>query len=135
MEIYIVAKFEKKEFVREVYQKLETLGHHISYDWTTHKPIKPYHENQDIARIYGENEISAILKSDVIIAFPDESGSTLFLEIGAAMILAAKEGKPKVYVVGESNAKSPWFFSRYVKRCSSLDEVLVNMSSALPKPL
>ncbi|MFA6461478.1 MAG: hypothetical protein WCV90_04365 [Candidatus Woesearchaeota archaeon] len=132
MEIYVVAKFEKKEFVHEVYKRLEALGHHISYDWTTHKPIKPYRENQELARTYGENEISAILRSDAVIAFPDETGSTLFLEIGAAMILAAERGTPKVYVVGEANAKSPWFFSKYVKRCDSIEEVLTDLGSANP---
>jgi len=124
MEIYVVAKFEKKDFVHEVYRKLEAQGHHISYDWTTHKPIKPYVENQNQARIYGENEIQAIQNSDVIIAFPDETGGTLFLEIGAGIILNATQGKPKVYVVGQYNAKSPWFFSRFVERRDTLKQVL-----------
>jgi len=124
MEIYVVAKFEKKDFVHEVYKRLEALGHHISYDWTTHKPIKPYRENSELARTYGENEILAILNSDVIIAFPDETGGTLFLEIGAGIILSATRGKPKVYVVGEYNAKSPWFFSRFVERRDTLEQVL-----------
>ena len=106
------------------------MGHHISYDWTTHKPIKPYRDNQDMAKFYGENEIKAILNSDVIIAFPDESGSTLFLEIGAGIILNVTRGKPKVYVVGELNGKSPWFFSSFVERRDSLEQVLAELGSA-----
>ena len=65
--IYVAAKFEDKEKVLEIYKKLKTAGHEISYDWTKHKPIKPYEKNQTLAKDYTKNELEGIRKSDIFI--------------------------------------------------------------------
>ncbi|MBM3256725.1 MAG: hypothetical protein FJY98_00110 [Candidatus Liptonbacteria bacterium] len=57
MRVYVAGKFEDKEAVYEAYRKLTALGHSVSYDWTTHKNIKPYDENKEIARQYARNEM------------------------------------------------------------------------------
>ena len=70
VKIYIATKFEKKELVHELASRLESAGHTLSYDWTTHKPIKPYEENPHIAKQYSENEVNGILNSDIFICIP-----------------------------------------------------------------
>ena len=116
MKIYVAGKFEKKELIQKVYEKIKELGHSVSYDWTTHKHIKPYVNNQEIAVQYGNSELNGISVCDIFIYLSDEKGTTLPMEFGAALMLAKTKGKPLIYVVGEFNDKSPWFFNSLVKR-------------------
>ena len=124
MKIYIAAKFEKKDLVLALRQQLEVLGHTISYDWTTHKNVKPYVENKDMAKSYATNEIEGIAKSDIFIHFAEDRGHTLHMECGAAMMSQKITGKPKVFVVGEWNASSPWYFTELVERVGTVEDVV-----------
>jgi len=128
MKIYVAGKFEKKDLIHDVYRRIEELGHEVSYDWTTHKPIKPYVQNTEIATQYSDNELEGIAKCDVFIYLTDENGTTLPMEFGAALILAKTRGNPLVYAVGEFNDKSPWFFNPVVKRKNSIGEVIKELS-------
>lgn len=132
MKIYVAGKFEKKEQILEIYQKLRELGHTISYDWTTHKSIKPYQENQELAQQYSNNELVGITNCDLFIFLSDEKGTTLPMEFGAALILNKTKGKPIIYTVGEYNNKSPWFFQPAVKRRNSVEEVLNEIKNPTP---
>jgi len=124
LKIYVAAKFERKKIISYLYKKILEKRHSISYDWTTHKPIKPYENNVGTVRIYSNNELNGIMNCDVFIYISDNSGTTLPMEFGAALIHAKKTGKPKIYVVGEFNNQSPWFFNELVKRKDSIKEVL-----------
>lgn len=125
MKVYIAAKFEKKEIVLELVKKLAQKGHEFSYNWTTHKSIKPYFQNIDLATIYSNNELNGIANSDVFIYIPEYKGHTLHMEFGAALILAKIYGKPsKIYAVGEFNKDSPWLVNPLVIRKDSVEEVL-----------
>ncbi len=127
LKIYVAAKFEKKSSVQYIYKKILERGHTISYDWTTHKPIKPYDKNVDIAKKYSENELEGIKNCDIFIYISEESGTTLPMEFGAALMNAKATGKPKIYVVGELNNKSPWFFNDLVIRKDTIREVLTGL--------
>lgn len=129
MKIYVAGKFEKKDLIHEVYQKIKDLGHEISYDWTTHKPIKPYSENSEIAAEYCQNELEGISNCDVFIHLTNEKGTTLLMEFGAALSLAKVKNRPLIYAVGKFNNKSPWFFNPLVKRKNSIDEVINELSN------
>ncbi len=101
------------------------MGHEVSYDWTTHKPIKPYVENQDYAKEYSENELEGIANSDVFIYLTEkDKGTTLPMEFGSAIMPFKLNSKPIVYAVGFHNDLSPWFFNKYVNRRNTLGEVL-----------
>ncbi len=114
--------------VLEANRRIEELGHEVSYDWTTHKPIKPYSQNAQMAAQYSNNELEGILECDIFIYLSDKKGTTLPMEYGAALILAKKTGMILVYAVGEFNDKSPWFFHPLVKRKDSIDEVIKEIS-------
>jgi len=122
--IYVAGKFEKKDIILDLYQQLKKQGHEISYDWTTHKNIKPYSENQSIARGYAENELNGICRCDVFIYLADEHGTTLPMEFGAALALSKTKNKPIVYAVGKFNDKSPWFFNKKVRRRNDINQVI-----------
>ena len=124
MKVYIAGKFEDRAKVQELYTQIEEMGHRVAYNWTTHKPIKPYFQNQEMAQGYSDNELFGILNSDIFICLTHEAGTTLLMEFGAALIINRKTGKPLVYAVGNSNEKSPWFFNSRVQRRNSIDEVI-----------
>ena len=124
MNIYVAGKFENKELILDIYRKLEKMDHSISYDWTTHKFIKPYVENQKMAIKYSSNELKGIANCDIFIYLSDKEGHTLPMEFGAAVMLKKTTGKPVIYAVGKFNGDSPWFFNPLVKRRETLEEVL-----------
>jgi|SRR3989338_956668 len=124
MNVYVAGKFEKKDVVLDVCTKLQARGHSVAYDWTTHKPIKPYVENQALAKTYSENEVSGIARCDVFICLADEKGTTLMMEFGAALMHATLTGKPVVYAVGAFNDQSLWFFNALVRRKQTVEEAI-----------
>ena len=123
MKIYIAAKFEKKSEVLALYEKFKSEGHEIAYDWTTHKPIKPYENNQEIAKEYSDNELKAIENCEVFIYIADEKEMILPMELGAALMLNKATGKPQIYAVGGNNDKSQWFFNKGVIRVDSAEQI------------
>ncbi len=126
---YIIGKFEDKERVRNLRMRLEELGYENSYDWTTHRPIKPYSENPELATEYSENELKAISESDIIIYLSSREGTTSKLEMGGAMLLKFTRGKPQIiYAVGESNSASPWYMNKLVKRVDLEDDVVSDLA-------
>ena len=46
------------------------------------------------------------------------------MEFGAALALAKTTGKPRIYAIGESNDRSPWFFNPLVVRKNNIEEAL-----------
>jgi hypothetical protein len=129
MKIYVAGKFENKPRVQALQAQLMEMGHTISYDWTQHVGIKPYNENMAQARIYANNEIQAIKNSDVFIAFIDAKGTTLLLEIGAALMQHANTGKPKIYLIGALAKSSPWFFTDHINIKESPQEILTEIDN------
>ena len=127
MKVYVAGKFEKKELVRAIYKRFQDLGHELSYDWTLHKPIKPYIENPDMAKIYSERELDGILGCDIFVYLSDDAGTTLNMEFGAALAFLKNNGRPKIFVVGEFNDKSPWFFNDLVVRVSTVEDMFLEV--------
>ncbi len=130
MKVYIAGKFGDKALVLEAFARIRELGHSIAYDWTTHKNIQPYAQNQGTARAYSENELAGIADCDVFIYLSSDGGHTLHMEFGSALMLARKAGKPMVYAVGEFNDRSPWFFNGLVRRRDTIDEVIAELRGA-----
>ncbi|HOI18356.1 MAG TPA: hypothetical protein PLX15_00640 [Candidatus Woesearchaeota archaeon] len=126
LKVYVAGKFEKKLIVLNLYERLKSMGHEISYDWTNHIEIKPYSENVRLATTYSDSELEGISNSDVFIYLSDNEGTTLKMEVGAAIMAKMITGSPKqIYIVGEYNDKSPWFMNeKFVKRLDNIDDVI-----------
>jgi nucleoside 2-deoxyribosyltransferase len=124
MKIYLAARFDRKDEVRELYNQLIEQGHEITYDWTTHKMIKPYHENQEIAHEYSSNDMEGVKNCDIFILITADGGTGTFIELGAAILSNIKHNKPEIFVIGEHNTKSIFYFHPSVKRKNTVQEVL-----------
>jgi hypothetical protein len=127
MKFYIAGKFEEVDQIHKLFQRVQALGHEISYDWTTHVKSKPYNEHVDRIRTYAENELEAILDSDVFIYLTHERGTTLHMEYGAALTKKKLGGDIKIYAVGEHNARSPWYFNPLATRVDTVDQVFAGL--------
>lgn len=127
MKFYIASRFGNKDRVREVYEALRAKGHEITTDWTVHTAIKPYGNNVDLAKEYAMEEVSGVGDCDVFILLGDEGGTGMYIEMGMALSRATKEGTPKIYIVGEHNERSHFFFHPTVTRKDNLEEVFEDL--------
>lgn len=134
MKIYLAGKFEQKEKVRELYERIKEQGYDIHSDWTTHKPISPYEENIEIAKQYSEEDINGVEICDVFILLTDPiKGTGSHVELGAAILSAIKFGRPKIYVIGEYNRESMFYFHPLVNRKKTIHEVLEDIKKCNTK--
>ncbi|MBR9702288.1 hypothetical protein GOV13_05200 [Candidatus Pacearchaeota archaeon] len=125
MKIYVATTFENKEKLLEIHKKIKEMGHEIAYDWTTHKPIKPYDKNKDLAIQYSSKDIEGVDNCDIFILISNEKISPgMHTEFGAAIFSNMKYGKPLIYVVGEHTSNSIFYFHPSVKIVDSVDEVI-----------
>ena len=127
MKFYIAGKFEEVDIIHQLFERVRSQGHDISYDWTTHVKSKPYTEHIERIRNYAENELEAILDSDVFIYLTHERGTTLHMEFGAALAKKKLGGSISIYAVGENNARSPWYFNPLCTRVDTVDEAFADL--------
>lgn len=124
MKFYIAAPFNQREEVKEIYDRIRNLGHQITTDWTNHKYIKPYNTNQQLSRKYAQEDLEGVLSCDVFVLLSDGESQGRNTELGMAIALHRVFGKPSIYIIGESNLDSMFYFSRGINRKTSLDQVL-----------
>ena len=124
MKFYIAARFDKKVEVNKLYELLKNKGHEITCDWTLHKTIKPYDENQDLAKNYSIEDILGVKDSDVFILLGDKAGTGMYVELGAAIFSNIILNRPKIYIIGEYIARSMFFYHPFVNRRKNVEEVL-----------
>jgi len=123
MKFYIATRFERREEVKQIIEKLAKKGHSASLDWTEHKPTKPYAQNKDLAKEYAIDDIKGVRNCDVFVLLTDEAGAGMYVELGAAMASNLEFGKPKIFVVGRHDS-SNFFYHPVVKRKETIEEVL-----------
>jgi len=125
MRIYVAAKFDKKDEVLKLFKILKESGHEVHSDWTTHKPIKPYEQNQKLAMQYSAEDIEGVKNCDVFIFLTDKEVSTgAHAELGAAILSHVKSGKPTIFVVGDHTNRSLFYFHPSVNRRDNINSVL-----------
>jgi diphthamide synthase subunit DPH2 len=124
MKIYVAASFQLKERVKELYNTLQERGHEITVDWTAHKPVEPFDQNEALSREYSVEDIEGVADSDVFILLSDVHGKGMYVELGAAIISHLRHGKPIIYVVGERNAEVMFYFHPSVNRRETIEDIL-----------
>lgn len=127
MKWYIAARFGLVEEVKAIQRKLKEKGHEVIGDWTYHRPIKPYNENVALARDYAIDDVESIRNADVFCLISDEAGTGMYVELGVAIASQLERGKPNVYVVGEQNARSMFYFHPIVKRGKTINEIIAEI--------
>lgn len=124
MKFYISAKWQLLDQVKAIYQKLNERGHEITEDWTSHDCVKPYDEDITVSSHFAGKDLWGVLDSDVFVHLSDVKGVGMYVELGAALASNAQRGLPLIYVVGENNNQSQFYFHPAVNRKKTIDEVL-----------
>lgn len=127
MKFYIASRVKDKEIVKEIHKKLLDKGHTFTSDWVEEKNIIPYKNHIKEAEILATKCIDAINNSDVFILISDETGAGMYTELGIALQLTQSNGKLRIYVIGEYNNRSVFFFHNLIKRRNNLDEVFTDL--------
>ena len=105
-----------KDRVAAMRDYLTERGHAIPVDWTVRAFERDYECFEHSAR-FAEEEVSAILSSDVFIHLSDGRGVGKYVDLGIALAGHTFQQKPqKVYVVGSDANESQFYFHPAVNR-------------------
>ena len=125
--VYVASRFNKRLKVKEIFSRLEKLGYSISYDWTNHKSIKPYEDNEELSRDYSIEDIKNSIQSDYFILLTSEAGTGMYVKLGSAIFSNIINGKPKIYVVGNYINRSMFYFHPAVERIKNIEDLLTRL--------
>lgn len=130
MKFYIASFVGERERTREIQTRLLGLGHEITIDWTSFLGVPLSERNNrpnEVASI-AVRDLEGIQDSDVFILLAGVAdGRAKYAELGAAIMSAVRNGRPKIYVIGDQPDHSVFFFHPAVKRMTSLDDVLKDL--------
>ncbi len=119
---YVAGSLDKGSKIKETISLLEQKGHSISFDWTVHPVLKPYHEHLDETPLFAQKALNGAHECDIFLLFPDEMGGVgQFVELGAAIF---SKRVRSIFIIGSHNRRSLMFFHPRVQRVNSLEEAL-----------
>jgi hypothetical protein len=128
MRIYVAARFTEKETVLKLYDRLQQLGHEITADWTTHKNVKPYDKNPEIAGVYSKEDAEGVLTADVFLLLTSpEPGAGVSAELGVAIASRQLTGKPMIYVAGGHLETNAFFYHPAVERFGNVEDAIAKL--------
>ncbi|MBT3836530.1 hypothetical protein HOD05_00880 [Candidatus Woesearchaeota archaeon] len=136
MKFYVSAKWHLKDHVSAMNEYLRSQGHESTADWTVRAYARGYGgENAQMSDELSEEEIHAILESDLFIHLSDMGGKGKYIDLGIALAGHKLQGKPDIYILGKDANESQFYFNRSVKGriqtedvVECLDEILKNYS-------
>lgn len=123
MKFYVSSRFNKKKEVKALHEQIIAKGHEITRDWTSIALLKPYDADPVTSKVHAQQAIEAVQNSDVHILLSDEQATGMYTELGAALVSNIKTGKPKIFIIGEHNARSIFYFHPSVERVKTIEEV------------
>jgi len=115
MKFYVSAKWQLKEAVAAMQQRIRKAGHRITADWTT-RAFKRDYETFEGSKKYAEEEVQAILESDILIHLSDLGGKGKYVDLGVGLAGRTIQGKPKIYVLGEKADESQFYYHPDIQR-------------------
>ncbi len=131
VKVYVASRFNNQQKVKEIYRELIENGFEITVDWTKHKKVKPYEKNPKMSEKYSKEDIEGVKDSDILILLTTENpGKGMFVEMGAAIIVNILTGKPKIYIIGDYNKQSLFYFHPNVKRLNTIEDVIEDLKKS-----
>lgn len=127
MKFYVAGKLGRHDGVISAYEKIREKGHEVIVDWTPHKPIKPYAENPQTSREYAIEDANGSKNCDVFILISSDDGTGMYVELDLTLASNIETGKPKIYVVGEHNKRSRFFFHPSVNQKDTIEAVFEDL--------
>ena len=113
MKVYLAGTLESKEEVVKAADLVKKSGHEIVVEWFNDVPIstKEREAKSEEASFRAVRDLDGLLEADVFILFTDPAeGRGKYVELGMALALQAKDKKLKIYLVGEFNNQSVFYY-------------------------
>lgn len=133
MKIFVSGQITDLNNVRLVQNRLREQGHTITHDWTRSETGDKM-LNGDAAKLADIEEtsrrarldIQGVLDADAYVICTDnsKSGKGMYVELGAALALNVMNMTPKVYLLGDLNHMSVFYFHPSVVRLNYLEELI-----------
>lgn len=129
--IYIAGKVGKgEEAVKGLIRALAALGYEVTYDWTLDPIQKPFEGNPEAA-LAAERMARGVMEADIVIVLCQKEGGVGYhIETGGALIASLVltfiqgQQKKRIYVVGEGNDRSVFYFHPAVTRIESIGDII-----------
>lgn len=133
--VYIASKLGTMEpVVTALKSSLEEQGYVINYDWTEHPVAKPFAEHARHAHEAAENMARAVMECDVLVVLCAPNGVGYHIETGGALVTGIilqfiqGQGAKRIYVVGEGNDRSVFYYHASVTRLPDIESLLRELS-------
>lgn len=125
MKVYVAGRFAKKVAIQAVHAWLRAGGHEITVDWTTQSGLKPYVQNQEKVTDFVNADIEGVVSSDVFILLSEKAADArgMYVEFGIALASFMQNNLPRIYVVGDLDDPSAFYFYPGVIRVESVDDI------------
>lgn len=132
MKIYVAAKFNDKNRVKETYDLLKKAGHTITHEWIHNKESYPFDVDPIFTAQCATQDFNGVLSADIFILLSNAEPSLgASGELGAAIASFIHFQKPYIYVVGPHFNINFCFYHPAVTRTDSIQEVLQSMNNML----
>jgi len=127
MKVYVAAKWQLKDQVKQICEQLEERGHEITSYWFSNITQKPYSADPESSGNHSNGCLEGVLKSDVFILLISEGkGVGKFIEFGAALANNYSFNEPLIYIIGDKEHfdQSEFYFHPSVKIRETIEEVI-----------
>ena len=127
MKFYIASFVGERERTQQIQACLRDRGHEITIDWTSFPGVPSPERNArpDEVQAIAVRDLQGIQAADVFVLLAGVAdGRAKYAELGAAIMSAVQNGKPRIYVLGDSPVHSVFFFHPTVKRVESIEDLL-----------
>jgi hypothetical protein len=122
MNIYISAKWQQHPLVSRMETLVHQYGHEMSCSWTKRAYARAYDEMSAESAKFSQEEIQAILDSDILIHLSRGTGKGKYADLGIGIAGNTLQGKPTIYVIGPKNNESQFYFHPAIERIQAEDE-------------
>lgn len=128
MKFYVTGRSNNYQRVKEVFAKLKSAGHEITFEWTELPMVKPYNEHAEEAASFAKQSVDGMINADAYIIFTHEDGNGVYCELGTALATNAIKGNPRILAIGKDAQWSAMFnYHPAIEWFDSLEEVLAEL--------
>lgn len=130
MNVFVSGQIDEKSEIQKIYRLLEERGHTVTHDWTRTDGIGDKLKNSKEAGLRAAKDITGVVNADlyILVSNNQKSGKGMYVELGAALALNEKYGKPKIFVVGKRNHLSIFYLHPAVQHSETIEDVLESLT-------
>lgn len=127
---FVSAQIDDKQRVRQLYQRLESVGYSISHDWTRTDDLEDKLAQRYQSGDRAAKDIQGVVDCDLYILLSDNQsvGKGMYVELGAALALHRTFSRPRICIVGPLNHLSIFYLHPAVEHFPSDTELFRNLT-------